>query len=123
MTWYTIVIMMRFFKAFLAQPKLAVVTHTIIQSLPDVVHFLIVLMLVFLAYAVSGMFLFGERMIQFSEMGFAIMTCFFIMLGDFDWLELSEEHLITTCAWFFSFMIVVAIEVRGRAAAQTLQAD
>jgi len=77
--------------------------------LPDVVHFLIVLMLVFLAYAVSGMFLFGERMIQFSEMGFAIMTCFFIMLGDFDRLELSEEHLITTCAWFFSFMIVVAI--------------
>eukprot|EP00929_Paragymnodinium_shiwhaense_P045110 TRINITY_DN2308_c0_g1_i7.p1 TRINITY_DN2308_c0_g1~~TRINITY_DN2308_c0_g1_i7.p1 ORF type:complete len:907 (+),score=267.77 TRINITY_DN2308_c0_g1_i7:130-2850(+) len=107
--WYTILIMMRFFKAFLAQPKLAMITHTILRSGPDVAHFMIVLMLVFIAYSVAGMFLFGDRLIQFSEVGFAIMTCFFIMLGDFDWLELSEEHLITSCAWFFSFMIVVAI--------------
>jgi hypothetical protein len=107
--WYTIIIMMRFFKAFLAQPKLAVVTNTVLRSLPDVAHFLIVLLLVFFAYSVAGMFLFGHRMLIFSELKFALFSCFLIMLGNFDFAELSEEHLFSACIWFFTFMIIVAL--------------
>eukprot|EP00747_Dinoflagellata_sp_TGD_P212450 gnl/TRDRNA2_/TRDRNA2_85539_c0_seq1.p1 gnl/TRDRNA2_/TRDRNA2_85539_c0~~gnl/TRDRNA2_/TRDRNA2_85539_c0_seq1.p1 ORF type:complete len:613 (-),score=79.03 gnl/TRDRNA2_/TRDRNA2_85539_c0_seq1:968-2806(-) len=37
--WYTLLIMARFFQAFQAQPRLAVVTNTVLRSLTDVLHF------------------------------------------------------------------------------------
>jgi hypothetical protein len=107
--WYTIMIMLRFFQAFLAQPKLAVVTNTVLKSIPDLLHFIIVLTLVFLAYSVAGMFLFGHRMLEFSEVSFALQTCFLIMLGDFDYGALAEEHLITAAIWFLSYMVLVSL--------------
>eukprot|EP00401_Gymnodinium_catenatum_P036041 CAMPEP_0117505470 /NCGR_PEP_ID=MMETSP0784-20121206/25395_1 /TAXON_ID=39447 /ORGANISM="" /LENGTH=733 /DNA_ID=CAMNT_0005300885 /DNA_START=1 /DNA_END=2198 /DNA_ORIENTATION=+ len=107
--WYTIVIMVRFFQAFLAQPKLAIVTNTVLRSIPDVLHFMIVLMLVFLAYSVAGMFLFGHRLLMFSQLDMALQSCFLIMLGDFDYAELSNEHLFTSALWFVSFMVLVAL--------------
>jgi hypothetical protein len=105
--WYVILIMFRFFRAFLAQPKLAVVTESIIKSSPDLLHFFIVLALVMLAYAVAGMFIFGQRVFQFSELHLAINQCIQVMLGNFDFDELTEEHLFVGAGWFFSYAILV----------------
>jgi hypothetical protein len=107
--WYVIIVMVRFFQAFLAQPKLAIVTNTIIKSMPDVFHFLIVLLLVMLAYATAAVFLFGHRILGFSELHFAFNKCLLIMLGDFDFSELSNEHLVTASIWFVTYMILVAL--------------
>jgi hypothetical protein len=107
--WYTIIIMFRFFQAFKAQPRLAVVTNTITRSLTDLAHFIVVLMVVLVAYAVAAMFLFGHRLLQFSELGFSLNTCFLIMIGDFDFAELGAEHPLTAVLWFWSYMILVAL--------------
>merc|ERR1712032_507799 len=82
--WYTLLIGMRFFQAFKAQPRLAIVTNTVQASLGDIAHFFIVLTLVFLSYAIAGMFLFGHRMLEFSEFHMAINKCFLLMLGNFN---------------------------------------
>eukprot|EP00927_Polykrikos_kofoidii_P076515 TRINITY_DN73590_c0_g1_i1.p1 TRINITY_DN73590_c0_g1~~TRINITY_DN73590_c0_g1_i1.p1 ORF type:complete len:928 (+),score=142.93 TRINITY_DN73590_c0_g1_i1:69-2852(+) len=108
-TQYVIVIMLRFFKVFLAQPKLAIVTMTILRSLTDAVHFLIVLVIFLAAYSFSGMFLFGHRMFNFSQPSYAFMTCIGIMFGDFDFEALIEDHLLIASLWFFSYVILVAI--------------
>jgi len=107
--WYTILIMFRFFQAFKAQPRLAVVTNTITRSLTDLAHFIVVLLVVLLAYAVAAMFLFGHRLLQFSEIGTSLNTCFLIMIGDFDFAELSAEHPLTAVLWFWSYMILVSL--------------
>jgi hypothetical protein len=107
--WYTILIMFRFFQAFKAQPRLAVVTNTITRSLTDLAHFIIVLIVVLLAYSVAGMFLFGHRLLNFSEMGTSLNTCFLVMIGDFDFAELSAEHPLTAVIWFWSYMILVSL--------------
>lgn len=108
-TWYVIIIMFRFFRAFLAQPKLAVVTNSVLKSLPDFAHFFIVLCLVMFAYAVAGMFIFGQRLFQFSELLLAFVQCIQIMLGNFDFDELTEEHLYSGTAWFVTYSILVPI--------------
>merc|ERR1712093_678380 len=101
--WYVIMIMFRFFRAFLAQPKLAVVTNSVLKSFPDLAHFFIVLTLVMFAYAVAGMFIFGQRLFQFSQLKLAINQCIQIMLGNFDFDELTEEHLYSGTAWFVTY--------------------
>jgi len=107
--WYTILIMFRFFQAFKAQPRLAVVTNTITQSLTDLAHFIVVLIVVILAYTVAGMFLFGHRLLDFSETSTALNTCLLIMIGDFDFAELAAEHPLTAVLWFWSYTILVAL--------------
>jgi len=107
--WYTILIMVRFFRAFKAQPRLAVVTNTIARSATDLAHFLVVLMVVVMSYAVAGMFMFGHRMLQFSQLSITLNTCMMIMIGDFDFAEMGAEHPVTSVLWFWSYMVLVSL--------------
>mmetsp|Transcript_41578 Transcript_41578/g.90628 ORF Transcript_41578/g.90628 Transcript_41578/m.90628 type:complete len:892 (+) Transcript_41578:73-2748(+) len=118
--WYTIIIMVRFFQAFQAQPRLAMVTNTIARSITDIAHFAIVLVLVFLAYAVAGMFLFGHRLLEFSELRMAIHQCFLVMLGSFDFSEMANEYPVTAALWFWSYMILVSLIMLNMALAIVL---
>lgn len=107
--WYTILIMVRFFRAFKAQPRLAVVTNTIARSATDLAHFLVVLSVVIMSYAVAGMFMFGHRMLQFSQLSITLNTCMMIMIGDFDFAEMGAEHPLTSVVWFWSYMVLVSL--------------
>jgi len=115
--WYTLLIGMRFFQAFRAQPRLAIVTNTVQASLGDIAHFFIVLILVFLSYAIAGMFLFGHRLLEFSEFHMAINKCFLLMLGSFNYEELAMEFPFTATLWFLSFEVMVVLVMLNMALA------
>eukprot|EP00746_Dinoflagellata_sp_MGD_P064876 gnl/MRDRNA2_/MRDRNA2_27050_c0_seq1.p1 gnl/MRDRNA2_/MRDRNA2_27050_c0~~gnl/MRDRNA2_/MRDRNA2_27050_c0_seq1.p1 ORF type:complete len:1273 (+),score=202.30 gnl/MRDRNA2_/MRDRNA2_27050_c0_seq1:3-3821(+) len=104
---YTMVIMLRFFKAFKGQARLAVVTNTIVTASTDLVHFAIVFLSAFLTYTFAGMILFGRRIGGFSTFQKSFGTCFAIACGDFDWALLVSEHALTATIWFWSFMILI----------------
>jgi hypothetical protein len=104
-----LILIVRFFKAFQAQPRLAVVTNTVMFSLTDIFHFMIVLITFFVTYAVSGMFLFGHRLFEYSELKFALNQCFMIMLGNIDYHRLSSEHPTTAGLWIWSYVVFVSI--------------
>mmetsp|Transcript_137061 Transcript_137061/g.382168 ORF Transcript_137061/g.382168 Transcript_137061/m.382168 type:complete len:477 (+) Transcript_137061:1-1431(+) len=107
--WYTIFLILRFFQAFEAQPRMAVVTDTIARSSVDIAHFLAILCAVFLSYAVAGMLLFGHRLLEFSEWYIAVHQCFLIMLGDFDYYTLAGEHPLIARFWFMTFVTSVSV--------------
>jgi hypothetical protein len=115
--WYTLLIGMRFFQAFRAQPRLAIVTNTVQASLGDIAHFFIVLTLVFLSYAIAGMFLFGHRLLEFSEFHMAINKCFLLMLGNFNYEELAMEFPFTATLWFLTFEVMVVLVMLNMALA------
>jgi hypothetical protein len=104
---YTMIIMLRFFKAFKGQARLAVVTNTIVHASADLFHFGIVFVSAFLTFTFSGMILFGRRMNGFSTFEKAFGTCFAIACGDFDWGALSYENYLTATMWFWSFMVLI----------------
>merc|ERR1719162_2456750 len=89
MSDYMLIIMLRFFKAYRAQPRLAMVTSTLYSAGSDLFHFLIVFTTIFVSYALAGVLLFGRRLRSFHTPAMGITTCFNLVLGEFDWPELT----------------------------------
>lgn len=107
---YHLILMVRFFTAFNAQPRLGVVISTLELSLIDILHFIVVLLPTFFAYAISGCFIFGRRIEAFSTFDAAIGICFMMaMENEYDWPTLSEEHWTTAALWIWSFMLLICV--------------
>eukprot|EP00929_Paragymnodinium_shiwhaense_P090946 TRINITY_DN5101_c0_g1_i3.p1 TRINITY_DN5101_c0_g1~~TRINITY_DN5101_c0_g1_i3.p1 ORF type:complete len:857 (+),score=252.61 TRINITY_DN5101_c0_g1_i3:105-2675(+) len=107
--WYTVMIAVKFFQCFSAQPKLAVVTNTLVQAGTDVAHFLIVFIVIFFAFVISGMFMYGRRMWEFSSFTQSSITCFLMCLGEFDMNEYMEDMQYTGFLWFFLFQVLLIL--------------
>jgi len=107
---YHLLLMFRFFAAFKAQPRLGVVTSTLQSSMVDIMHFLVVLLPTFMAYAISGCFIFGRRLEAFATFDGAIGICFKMGLeGEYEWPELSSEHYWTAALWTWTFMLLMVL--------------
>lgn len=102
--------MARCFISLQWQPRLAVVTETLAATSVDLFHFLIVMVLTFLAFAIAGMMMFGRRLQDFSTLGSAIATCFNIaMMSQYDWQNYSSQDFTTTAMWCWIYLILVVV--------------
>jgi len=107
---YHLVLIFRFFTGFRVQPRLGVVVGTLEHCMVDIIHFFIVLLPTFMAFAVSGFFIFGHRLEQFSTLNKAICICFkLIMEGEYDWQALSAQNYWTALIWTWSFMLLLVL--------------
>merc|ERR1711904_29012 len=106
---YPLVIIFRLFKAFSAQPRLAVVTKTMKNAMSDLLHFLLVFCSVFVAFAISGVVLFGREVYGFTTFPRAMNSCFRLLLGDIDWGEISEIGRMEAGFWMWCFIIIVVL--------------
>ncbi|CAD7941254.1 unnamed protein product [Amoebophrya sp. A120] len=105
--WYTLILMMRFFKAFQGQPRLAVLSSALYLSVVDMVHYLLIFFVVFVSYALGGHALFGSLLEDWSTTSKAVNTSFLAILGEFDFNEMFDLSPITATLWFWSFMIIM----------------
>lgn len=109
-TYFNILLMFRCFMALEFQPRLAVVTSTLKATAVDLAHFLIVFVPTFLAYAISGMMIFGRRVDEFGSIDRAVGTCFKIAIeNEFKWDSLAAEDFWTTATWTWSYIVVVVL--------------
>lgn len=106
---YPIVIMLRLFKAFAAQPRLALVTNTLHHSITDVGHFGIVFMAIFCSYSLMGMGLFGREMPEFATFERAFNMCFMAIMGDYDVSTMKLAGRGMAMMWFWSFCVMVSL--------------
>merc|ERR1712070_571944 len=106
---YCVVLMMRFFKSFAAQPKLAQVTKTIVESTKDIIHFFLVFITIFICYAIAGMVVFGSQLYKFSQLHLAFYEAFETLFGVFDFADLYYVDPFSAVLWFFSFNILVLL--------------
>eukprot|EP00931_Biecheleriopsis_adriatica_P119027 TRINITY_DN94318_c0_g1_i1.p1 TRINITY_DN94318_c0_g1~~TRINITY_DN94318_c0_g1_i1.p1 ORF type:complete len:787 (-),score=127.85 TRINITY_DN94318_c0_g1_i1:188-2305(-) len=104
---YPLCIMLRLFKAFSHQPRLAVVTNSLSASAGDLSHFCIVFLSIFSSYAFMAIAIFGQDVQEFATFSIACMTLFRICMGDFDIheLEMKAGRLISAI-FFVSFMLI-----------------
>eukprot|EP00929_Paragymnodinium_shiwhaense_P007149 TRINITY_DN111090_c0_g1_i1.p1 TRINITY_DN111090_c0_g1~~TRINITY_DN111090_c0_g1_i1.p1 ORF type:complete len:1073 (-),score=173.66 TRINITY_DN111090_c0_g1_i1:35-3253(-) len=110
-SFYPLIIILRLFKAFSAQPRLAVVTNTLANAGCDLYHFSIVLLSVFMTYVVIGTILFGREMSSFTTYGRSTIVLFRAMLGDFEMDEMRKVGRFFTTMFFCSFMTTTVIIV------------
>merc|ERR1712032_375271 len=100
---------LRLFKSFTAQPKLALVTRTLARAGPDLFHFMIVFVSVFVTFMICGIVLFGREVRSFTNSTRAFMSCLRIILGDVDWDELSAIGRTEASIWLWLFIIVMVL--------------
>merc|ERR1719324_1755943 len=101
--------MLRLFKAFSAQPRLAVVTRTLWLALPDMAHFFIVFFTIICTYAVMGVLLFGRDFEDFANFGRAVIACFRALMADFEWDALKQVGRPEAFVWFLTFMVLIVL--------------
>lgn len=106
---YPVFIVIRLFKSFAAQPKLALVTETMYRAAPDLVHFFIVFASVFVTFTICGIVLFGREVRSFTTVPRALLSCFRIMLGDIEWDVLSTIGRFETTIWLWTFIIIMTM--------------
>lgn len=109
LAYYPFVIVFRLFKAFALQPRLAIVTNTLSQASTDIVHFAVIFGSIFIIYATSAMILFGQEIIAFANFGRSLSTIFRILLGDFEWEELTRIGRTRANLWFGTFIWLVQL--------------
>lgn len=106
---YPIVLMMRLFKSFAAQPRLAVVTETFKNAASNMMHFFIVFSSVYFCMSVNAVLFFGQDDINFSRLDWALFSVWRAMLGDWDWDGMRTIGREKAFIWFSLFMLVVVV--------------
>jgi len=76
----------------------------------DLLHFMIVLIPTFVAFAIAGMMMFGRRLQDFATLQASIATCFKIaMENEFRWSDLSAQDFGTSATWVWVFVPLVVL--------------
>merc|ERR1719399_2451788 len=104
---FPLLLILRLFKAFDAQPRLALVTHTLEAAAKDVGHFLIVFFAIFLTFVVMSMALYGREIDEFASFPRAFHTCFVVLMGDFDMDEMLKIGAPMAGLWFWAFQMII----------------
>jgi len=106
---YPMMMMLRLFKSFAAQPRLAVVTKTLFEASQDMLHFGIVLASVIFTLCIDAVLLFGRDIEDFGTFARSMVTAFRMMFGDWDWEPVEKVNRAGSYFWFSLFMIFIVI--------------
>jgi len=102
--------MCRCFMSMRWQPRLAVVTQTLLACSSDLFHYLLVLVPTFVAFAISGRLIFGRDIVEFATIQGALATCFKIAVeSEYDWYSISLKDSRTAAVWIVLYMILVVM--------------
>jgi len=100
-------LMLRLFKAYSAQPRLAMVTATIGKGATDMFHFAFVFMTIFITYMIGAMIGFGKEFDAFATPGRAACRCFNVLMGDLGWDDLQIAGRFSAFLWMSQFMVLI----------------
>mmetsp|Transcript_30013 Transcript_30013/g.69889 ORF Transcript_30013/g.69889 Transcript_30013/m.69889 type:complete len:1307 (-) Transcript_30013:114-4034(-) len=100
----------RLFKAFAAQPRLAIVTRTLSASSVDLFHFLLVFLSVFVTYAISGTVLFGREVDAMTTLTRAMTTLFrACAIANFEYEDWQTVGRHEAGFFFVTFMAIMTM--------------
>jgi len=109
MAGYPLVIAMRLFKSFGSQPRLAIITNTLLSARVDLIHFLLIFMSVFFTYTIAGVVLFGRELHTFTTVFRAAITCGRLTVGDFDWDYMRLIGRQDAFLWLVPFTVLITL--------------
>lgn len=107
---FPLVLVMRLFKSFNAQPRLALVTNTMVRASNDLLHFGLVFLATFVSFSMMANALFAHEIPKFRTFGRSFTTCFEVLMGEFDWAsDMKAAGRTLSYIWFISFQILMAL--------------
>jgi hypothetical protein len=106
---YSFALIFRFFKAFAAQPRLAVVAETLSSAQTDIIHLFIVLLTIIFAFVLAALIMFGGSLKEYSSITLSLMTSFEILLGAFDFDAIWKVNWIGAMVWFIMYQTILVL--------------
>lgn len=107
--FFALCIMVRFFKAFRGQPRLAVLSTTFAMCCQEVMYFFVIFVVIFSNFVVTGFLLFNSQIEEWSTLAKATNECFKILMGEFEFAAMYSVHPFAASLWFWSFMVFVLL--------------
>jgi len=106
--------MLRILKLCDFQPRMGIVTRTLILAASDISHFIVLLAIVLLGYSMMGHLVFGTTLRAFSTLWDSFLACFnMLAFGDNsvgeDLLALEGAELVPAVVFYFTFALLVVI--------------
>jgi hypothetical protein len=105
--FYSFTLMLKFFKAFRANPKLNVVIETITTAATDIIHFFLVFMTIFAVFSMMACIFFGPKILEFSSQTRGFFMSWRVLLGDWDVDEMNGVDYMFSNGWFLGFQVMV----------------
>ena len=109
MFFYSFALIFRFFKAFAAQPRLAVVAETLSSAQTDIIHLFIVLSTIIFAFVLAALIMFGGNLKEYSSITLSLMSSFEILLGAFDFDSMFKVNWVGAMVWFISYQTILVL--------------
>lgn len=116
------ILMLRFFKAFLGQPRLAIITRTFAVAASDLMHFFVVFVCLFFTFVFAGMFIFGQHLYNYHSVHTAMATSFNALTGEYEWEEVEAVDLPMAIVWWWVYMLLMYLVVLNMLLAIVLNA-
>jgi hypothetical protein len=129
-----LVLVIRFFKAFNVQPRLAVISKTLSKAVPDLAHFLVIFMCLFMTFVMFAHFVFGHIVPTYSTPALSFYNTFrgFVAAPAVNVPEIIKTNGFTIVPrqfvfpmaelWWLMFMILLFLVVRSILLAIVLEA-
>jgi len=96
-----------FFRYITFNPRMSILWLTVQRAGGDLFTFLIFFAIVFLAFVVFAIFVYGSQMFDYSEWGLALVSGLRGVFGDIDYDSMFLIHHTITPIYFFMFTIVI----------------
>lgn len=129
-----LVLVIRFFKAFNVQPRLAVISKTLSKSAPDLAHFIVIFMCLFWTFVMFAHFVFGHIVPTYSTVALSFYNTFrgFVAAPAVNVPEIVKTNGFTIVPrkfvfpmaelWWLMFMVLLFLVVRSILLAIVLEA-
>lgn len=106
---FPLILVMRLLKSFNAQPRLALVTQTLARAGNDLLHFGFVFLSTFMSFTMMANTLFAHELQQFRTFWRSFLSCFEVLMGEFDFSEMNEAGRTLAHVWFICFQIMMVL--------------
>lgn len=109
MFWYVGLILLRFFRGFSGQPRIAIIGRTVGRAAADIGHVAFMVTIALFNLILGGHLLFGPELEAWSSLENALMTTIMILFGQGD---IGAMYLIapaSTLIWGLSYVICIIV--------------
>lgn len=107
MYWYAMTLLVRFFQGFRGQPRIMQITSTVASAFADLCHFGLILVVVFVNFALAGYVLFGPEVAEWSRVQKALQSTLSVAFGRLNYHAIHNIAPYTAVVWLFSFIVSI----------------
>jgi len=109
MFWYAMVFLLRWFKGFRGQARMAQITSTLSSALSDLLHFAVIFAVLFVNFALAGHVLFGSEVSEWSTVTKSLQSAMGMVYGRVDFNPMYEIAPLSGLIWLLGFVVTMTM--------------